>query len=101
MPLILAPSFDDNSRQEIEAFLEQVRFRRIAAALVYQQGKKLKLQGEHDALASKLTRNYKQLGRVLERLENDLAKAETYLNTCELLYGEIGFVSERIKLAEK
>lgn len=101
MPLILAPSFDDHTRAEVEAHLEIVRARRIAAALEYQQSRIQKLTGEQDTLSQKLERNYDQLGKCLERLDRELLKAEDYLNKCTMLKSELGLVHDRIKLTEK
>lgn len=101
MPLVLAPSFDDHTREQIEAFIDQVRIRRIAGAIEYQQSKMHKLDSENSSLEAKLIRNWEQLGKALDRLEVDIVKVETYLGTCQMLRQEIDLVSERIELARR
>ncbi len=50
MPLVLAPSFDDHTREEVEAHLEQVRLRRLAGAMEYHQSKLLRLERDQGSL---------------------------------------------------
>lgn len=101
MPLVLAPSFDDHTREQVESHLEQVRIRRLAAALEYEQAKMTKLETEGNSLANKLERNWEQLGKTLARLDRELEKAEEYLAKCEMLKSELGLVVDRIELAKR
>ena len=101
MPLILAPSFDDKTREEVEAHLEVVRLRRMAAALEFAQSKMTKLELEDNQLNNKLLRNYEQLGKSIERLDRELDKVQQYLNNCLVLKSEIGLVHDRIELAKR
>jgi hypothetical protein len=101
VPLILAPSFDDHTREQVEAFLDMVRIRRVAAAIEYQQGKMNKLRGEEGTLENRLTRAYDQLGKSLERIDKELYRCDELLNKCEMLKGEMGLVHDRITLAER
>jgi predicted nuclease with TOPRIM domain len=101
MPLILAPSFDDHTREQVEAHLELMRVRRIAAALEYAQGKMAKLETEDNMLENKLARSYEQLGKALGRLDREFEKIEQYLNSCEMLKGELGLIHDRIELAKR
>ena len=96
MPLVLAPSFDDHTREEVEAHLEQVRLRRLAAAIEYQQSKLLKLEREENELQNKLVRNYEQLGKCLTRMDRDLEKAEAYLQACQMLRTELDLTLDRL-----
>lgn len=100
MPLVLAPSFDDHTREEVEAHLDLVRVRRIAAAMEYQQTRLNKLEVEDAALRSKLFRNYQQLGKALERLDKDIERVESYLANCVNVKNELGLVNDRIRLAK-
>jgi hypothetical protein len=99
MPLILAPSFDDHTRAEVEAHLDMVRVRRIAAAMEYAQSKMTKLETEEGSLGVKLSTNYERLGKALERLEKDMLAVETYLEKCTMLRSEMDLVHDRITLA--
>jgi len=100
MPLILAPSFDDHTREQVEAHLERVRIRRIAAVVEYQQGRLNKLGNEANTLEGKLNRTYNQLEKAIMRLDDEIAKIEVYLNNCQNLKNELGLVNARIELAK-
>lgn len=101
MPLVLAPSFDDNTRAQVEAHLEQVRLRRIAGVLEYQQGKMLRLEKDGNDVANKLIRNYEQMGKALVRLDKELEKVENYLQLCHQLMSEGDLIHDRIALAKR
>jgi hypothetical protein len=101
MPLILAPSFDDHTREEVEAHLEQVRLRRLAAAMEYHQSKMLRLERDNSSIENKLIRNYEQLGRALLRIDKDIEKVEGYLNACQMLRTELDLNVDRIALAKR
>jgi hypothetical protein len=99
MPLVLAPSFDDHTREQVEAHLDQVRLRRIAGVLEYQQSKLLRLEKENDSVTDKLIRSYELLGKALLRIENDLVRVESLLQTCQMLRSEADLTMDRITLA--
>jgi len=101
MPLILAPSFDDHTRQQVEEHLDMVRVRRLSAALEYAQGRMIKLEKEDGNLKQRLDRNYDQLGKSLKRLDTEIEKVKNYLNACQMLRQEVDLVQERIELAKR
>jgi hypothetical protein len=101
MPLILAPSFDDHTREQVEAHLEQVRLRRLAGALEYQQSKALKLERENNNVTVKLANTYEKLGKALMRLDNELEKIEQYLGACQMLRTEADLTMDRINLSKR
>jgi hypothetical protein len=101
MPLILAPSYDDHTREQIEAYLEQVRIRRIAGAFAFQQSKMMKLESQKDGMSNKLARNYRLLGSSLYKLEAAMVAVEKYLNACQMIHGEVGFIEDRIEAAKR
>jgi hypothetical protein len=101
MPLVLAPSFDDHTREEVEAHLEQVRLRRLAGAMEYHQSKMLRLERESGTLSNKLARNYEALGKALLRIDNDIVKVEEYLNNCQMIRTELSLTMDRIALSKR
>ena len=101
MALVLAPSFDDKTREEVEAHLEQVRLRRLAGAMEYHQSKLLRLEKESGTLSGKLARNYEQLGKALLRIDNDILKVEEYLNNCQMIKTELDLTTDRITLSKR
>jgi putative alpha-1,2-mannosidase len=101
MPLVLAPSFDDHTREQVEAHIDQVRLRRIAGALEYQQSRMLKLENYDHQITDKLARTYEKLGKSLMRLDRELEKVEEYTQTCQMLMTEVGLTHDRIELAKR
>ena len=101
MPLVLAPSFDDHTREAVEAHLEMVRLRRIAGAMEYQQSKMLRLEKDNDSVTNKLMRNYELLGKALARIDRDLERVETLLQSCQMLRSEADLLVDRIDLAKR
>ena len=101
MPLILYPSFDDHTRAQVELHLEQVRLRRLAGALEYQQSKMLKLEKGENELQNKLIRHYEQMGKALYRLDKDLEKIETHLEACTTLRTELDLTMDQIAFAKR
>jgi hypothetical protein len=101
MPLVLAPSFDDHTREEVEAHLETVRLRRLAGAMEYHQSKLMRLEREQGSLSNKLARQYDQLGKAILRIDNDILKVEEYLNNCQMLRTELSLTVDRIALSKR
>ncbi len=99
--LVLAPSFDDHTREQVEEHLEVVRMRRIAAAVEYASSRMTKLENEEGSLGARLSRNYDMLGKALDRLDKDMVAVETYLQKCEMLKSEMDLVHDRIELAKR
>jgi len=92
MPLVLAHSFDEHTRAEIEAHLEQVRSRRMLAAVEYHTGINAKLTYESDKIQKRVAQKYEmllkeigQLDRIVEKVENRLAEIEHLKNELGLL----------------
>ena len=101
MPLVLAPSFDDQTRDSVEQHLEIIRGRRIAGALEFQRSKLTKLEREGTTIEAQLGRAYDRLGKALAKLDEDMAKVDGYLNTCQILKNELGLVQDRVELARR
>jgi hypothetical protein len=98
MTLVLSPSFDDHTREQVEAYLDMVRGRRIAGAVEYHQAITQKLHIEGTVVGDRLIRSWTALGKALERLERDMQMVEKHLETCTMLKEEMGLVHDRIDL---
>lgn len=94
MPLILANSFDEHSRAEIEAHLEEVRARRLVAAVEYQEGMKNKFLQEADKIRRRMQAEYKMLGKELARLEKAEDVVNKRLSRLNMLLSEHGLILE-------
>ena len=96
MPLILAPSFDEHSREEIEAHLEEVRARRMVAAIEYATGVNAKLEYEALKVQKKMSAQYEMLAKEIAALDKALEKMEKRLLTLITLQQELGLTQNMI-----
>lgn len=94
MALILAPSYSDQTRQQIEAHLSTIRMRRLSAALEYEIGRQSKLAHESDRIAKRVTAAYATLLKRIEVLEKAERNCIDQLAKCEMLRGELGLVTD-------
>lgn len=98
MPLVLAPSYDDHTREQIEAHLEQVRARRMVAAIEYHNGVNTKLSHESEAIQRKMAKEYEMLGKELENLEKYECKVFDRMTKLDSLRQELGMTTEMLGL---
>jgi hypothetical protein len=96
MPLILQPTFDVKTRQEIEAHIEQVRARRLAASMAYHAGVQQKLSHESDVIQRRIKQQYEMLCKELIRLEKLEDSIQTRLNKLDAMHQELGVVNEML-----
>lgn len=94
MPLVLAPSYDEHTREQIEAHVSAVQARRMVAAIDYHNGVKAKLAHESEKIQQRVARQYEMLGKELERLEAAENKVLARLETLEALRQEIGLIED-------
>lgn len=94
MPLILTPSFDEHTRQQIEAHLEEVRARRLVAALEFEEGRKGKIAKQADKVARQMQAQYKMLKKELIRLEGAETKVQERLTKLTHLLNEHGLLED-------
>lgn len=92
MSLVLAPSFDDHTRAEIEAHIEQVRSRRMLAAITYHEGINAKLSYESDKIQERIKKQYVMLAKELEQFDRAHEKLENRMAGIEHLMNELGLV---------
>lgn len=97
MPLVLAPSFDDHTRAQIEQHIEAVRARRMVAAIEHYQGVNAKLSHESDKVQKRMARQYEMLGKELAALEKAELKVLGRLETLEALRQEIGLITDMVE----
>jgi hypothetical protein len=90
--LVLQPTIDDLTRQELEDHIEVVRAKRVVAALEYHAGQRAKLEYELEVVQKKVQRAYEQLGKKIERLDRALEVVEEQMRKCEELKTEMGFI---------
>jgi uncharacterized protein involved in exopolysaccharide biosynthesis len=98
MALILAPSFDDHTREQIENHIAEVHVRRMAAAIEYHQGKETKLQYESDKIQARIARQYELLRKELDALEKAENKVQDRLAGLIHLQNELGLTHDMIEL---
>lgn len=94
MPLVLAPSFDDHTREEIEMHLVAVQARRMEAAVEYHTGKDAKLAHESQKIQNKIAHQYMMLGKEIEQLDRIYEKVNDRLAGLTHLKNELGMVMD-------
>lgn len=95
MPLVIQPDINSVSREEFEAHLDEVRARRIVAALELQANREMRL----DAISEKLRR---QINNQNEMLEKEILRLDTALENVELRLMKIGQLkSDAEQIAEQ
>lgn len=97
MPLILRPSYDDLTRQEIEEHLEGVRSRRMVAAMEFNEGQTAKLEHESEVIQRRIKQQYELLGKDITRADTLDEKIQERLAKIETLRQELGFVTEQVE----
>lgn len=94
MPLVLAPSFDDHTREQIEQHIREVQARRMVAAIEYHSGKDSKLKGESQKLQNRIDFKYEMLRKELAAFDKAHEKLENRLAELEHLKNELGLVDD-------
>jgi hypothetical protein len=94
MALVLQPTLEHLTTEELEQHIEVVRARRIVAAMEYVAGQELKLETERDKLHRKLKQHYEMLGKELERADRVIFSLEQRVAAIELLRQEAGLIDD-------
>lgn len=96
MPLVLQPSLDEHSRQEIEDHVAAVQARRMVAAIEYHKGITDKIDAESDKIFRKLKQQYEMLGKELERLDKADEAIQKRMQAIAILQQEAGVLSDML-----
>lgn len=94
MALVLQPTLEDMSTEELELRIQTVRARRIVAAMEYVAGQSLKLETEKDKIHRKLKAHYEMLAKELDRCERAIYALEQRVAAIEQLRQEAGLLEE-------
>lgn len=94
MPLVLAPSYDEQTRQQIEEFISTLQMRRMSAALEYQLGHAAKLERASEKLAKRAVAYYATLLKRIETAEKAADALQDQLQKCEMLRAEINLTND-------
>lgn len=97
--LILQPTFNDKTRAEIEAHLEEVRTRRMSAAIEYATGRHLKLSHESEVIQRRVEQQLLMLGKDIARLDNADASIRNRLEKIEELYSQMTITEDMLQHA--
>jgi SMC interacting uncharacterized protein involved in chromosome segregation len=96
MPLTLQPLFSNQTKEQALEWLEQVRARRMQAAMEYHHGQTLKLEREEEVLQRRIRQQYELLGKDINRMEALDEKIQERLNKLTMLLQECETVQELI-----
>lgn len=94
MPLVLQKTIREMSREEFEAFLEQVRFTRMAAAIEYHAAKQAKQSKHKSKLDMRLERHYEMLEKDMDKLMRAEEALEDRLTRIEEVKQEMETVDD-------
>lgn len=94
--LTLVPDIREQTREEIEAYLEHVRAKRMVAAVEFYTNKNEKIGHEADKVGRQMLRQKEMLGKELQRLDSALAKVEYRMQTIEAMQQTIGNLTEQM-----
>jgi hypothetical protein len=94
--LELKPTIHDFDRDTLEQWLDQVRARRMSAAIEYFANKNAKVAHEADKIQKKFLGQVEMLGKEIVRLEAAEARVMDRLITIDMLKQELGLLSERM-----
>lgn len=98
MPLVLAPSYDDHTREQVENHLQAVRARRMVASIEHYQGVHTKLTHESDKIQYKMAKELERLKKRLDKLEEAEGKVNESVTSLEALKQELGLTTDLIEL---
>ena len=98
MALVLAPSYDDHTREQVEAFIAAVRARRMVAAMEHYQGVHTKLTGESQKIQDRMKRELEKLQKRIAKCEEAEGKVEESIQMLEMLRQELGLTVDMIEL---
>ena len=82
------------TREQIEAHLEQVRSRRMLAAMEYHQGQQLKFIAEQAKIERRMRVEYERLSKDLEKLDALDEKIQARMNKLTALLQETQVIEE-------
>jgi hypothetical protein len=92
--LVLQPTLEDLTTEQLEQRLEGIRARRIVAAMEYIEGQHLKWEAETDKIRRKLMGHYEMLAKELERCERAISVCEQRVAAIEMLKQEAGVLED-------
>jgi hypothetical protein len=94
MTLVLQPTIDQWTTEELEQHIEAVRARRMVCAMEYAHSQELKFEAEKDKLHRKLKQHYEMLGKELEKSERAVEACERRVLLIEQLKQEAGIIED-------
>lgn len=97
MPLILKPSIKDGyTRTDVEAYIEQVRARRMVAVVAFHNLKNAKIEGKTVKISTRVDRQLELLEKELNALERAEEKVLNRLSVIDSLSDELGMLQGEI-----
>jgi DNA-binding transcriptional MerR regulator len=97
MPLILTPSIKDNfSREDIEAYIEQVRARRMIHVVEFHNLANAKIEGKSVKITARMQRQLELLQKELDALERAEQKVEGRMSVIDSLSEELGLLQSEL-----
>ena len=99
--LVLMPTLDDLSRDEVEAYIETVRAKRMVATLEFFQTKNRKVELRQSKIGQRIQGKLDMLEKEIDRLEVAENKVSTRLAEIEQLKHEFDATGEEYEEVEE
>ena len=99
--LVLMPTLDDLNRDQVEAYLETVRAKRMVATLEFFQTKNRKVELRQTKLGDRIQRELDMLEREIDKLEAAENKVTERLGKIEQLKHEFETTGEEYEEVEE
>jgi hypothetical protein len=100
MPLVIQPSIKDVTREELEAHIEDVRLRRMLAAVQLQETRNQKLAAISGKLRRQIAGQCEMLEKEIIRLDNALERVEQRAHRIEMLKSDAQQNAEMIEMID-
>jgi len=99
--LVLMPTLDDLSRDEVEAYIETVRAKRMVATLEFFQTKNRKVELRQSKIGQRIQGKLDMLEKEIDKLEAAENKVSTRLAEIEQLKHEFDATGEEYEEVEE
>lgn len=96
MGLILQPRLNDKDRAAIEAHIDEVRSRRMTAAIIYQEGENAKLKHQEVLADRRVKQTSSQLANAINALDKADARVAKILDKLTIQLQAHGLLADLI-----
>lgn len=100
-PLVLVPTLFEQRREQIEAWLVEVRAKRMVAAVLYNETQNAKLDRLDTNLKRRIESKLDLLDRAMHAADKTIDRVQKYMDELEMLTTELNLNRDLIKVLNK